>query len=67
MEKSSFIPGNPPGTPHRKPTAEDGSPKDEYYGKYKPDSSTPDEKWGENLNPLRETPLPASGLKSVGG
>ena len=25
-----------------------------------------DEQWGESLNPVRETPLAATGLKSVG-
>lgn len=31
----------------------------------KPNQS-PDEAWGENLNPVRETPNAAKGLKTVG-
>lgn len=27
---------------------------------------TPDEQWGENLNPVRDTALPAKNLKAVG-
>lgn len=55
--------------------ATESEPKDpieEYdskHGKAAPDAPpvTPDEAWGEKLNPVRETPPAASNLKTVGG
>jgi hypothetical protein len=52
-------------------TGEPKDPLDDYDRKYgKPDNGPPklseDEAWGTRLNPIRETPLAGTGLKSVG-
>lgn len=48
-------------------------PIDEYDSKHGRPEATPDkpvqseaDAWGTSLNPVRETPLAATGLKSVG-
>mgnify|MGYP003395814070 CR=1 FL=1 len=42
--------------------------KDEYDGKYKPNSAGmgPQELWGTTQNPVKETPKPYKGLKDSG-
>lgn len=52
--------------PEPKDTTEEYDAK---HGKPGPDHDprSEDEQWGGSLNPVRETPLPAKGLKQVGG
>lgn len=42
---------------------------DNTHGKPGPDHKplSEDEQWGQNLNPVRETPLPSKNLQKVGG
>ena len=54
--------------------AEPKDPIDTYDASHGDPSKTPDkpnqseaDAWGTSLNPVRETPLPAKGLKQVGG
>ena len=51
------------------PTKEDSVRKDEYHGKWKSnaDGVSEDDKFGISQNPVQDKPLPAKGLKSVGG
>lgn len=68
-EKSVFVGGNASGSP-KKLSAEDvSSGKDTYGGKYQDAALTlsEQEKFGTNLNPVQNQPLPAKGLRNVGG
>lgn len=52
-----------------KPTKEDQMRIDEYMGKYKDarEGKSDEELWGTSENPEKSDPLPAKGLRSVGG
>lgn len=52
-----------------KPTKEDSAPKDSYLGRYKSadKGKSEAEKFGTDQNPVQNDPLPAKGLKSMGG
>lgn len=52
----------------QKPSEKDTHPVDEYHGAWKDGSqASEEEKYGNSQNPVRNDPLPAKNLKSVGG
>jgi hypothetical protein len=65
MEKSNFRPGGKPMPNGARPSHVH---QDEYEGKYKEQAEaiSPDEKWGLSQNPVKETPVPWKGMRSVG-
>ena len=58
-----------PDNTQNKPTKEDSERKDEYGGQYKDasDGKSEAQKYGTDQLPVENDPLPAKGLKSVGG
>ena len=66
---SSFKSGNANSPATQKPSKEDSERKDEYGGKYKcnDDGLSEAQKFGTDQLPVKNDPLPASGLKSIGG
>jgi len=59
---SSFKQGSANGNNQNKASERDCSPKDEYYGQYKPAPKAPE----DGSNPVRNDGLPARNLRSVG-
>jgi hypothetical protein len=69
-EKSVFVSGNPGVKPNQKLSEADvSSSKDAYGNGYKDPAQTlsEQEKFGTNLNPVKNPPMPAKGLRGVGG
>ena len=67
-ENSSFRPGGGNNT-QNKPTKADSERRDEYNGGYKERANEYNEtaKFGTDQLPVQNDPLPAKGLKNVGG
>lgn len=66
---SAFKEGFSPKATQTKLVAADSGRRDEYQGGYRcaSEGMSPDELWALAQNPVRETPLAAKGLRSVGG
>lgn len=66
---SSFKPGNANSPTTSAPSKADSERRDEYEGRYKDasDGLSEAQKFGTDQLPVRNDPLPAKGLRSVGG
>lgn len=63
-----FKDGYNPKATQAKLQASDAGRRDEYEGRYRPASAgkSPEELYAVNQNPVKETPLAAKNLRSVG-